>query len=165
LKRRGSYPEGFTLIEVVVVMAVIAILATLAIPSFQDRIVRAQIVDAMKIADIAKAPIAAMWSLAHAMPADNTAAGLPAPDKIVGNYVTSLTVENGAIHVVFGNTVNGAIRGKTLTLRPAVVLDAPVVPVAWVCGHANAVDQMTAQGTDRTDIGPSFLPLNCRAVP
>lgn len=156
---------GFTLIEVVVTLAVVAILATLAIPSIQDRVVRAQIVDAMKIADIAKAPIAADWALAHKLPADNTEAGLPASNKIVGNYVTSLTVEAGAIHVVFGNNANGAIRGKTLTLRPGVVLDAPIVPVAWICGHASAVDQMTAQGTDRTDVGPMYLPLNCRATP
>lgn len=161
MRRRRS--GGFTLIEMVVVLAVIAILATLAIPSFQDRIVRGQIVDAMKIADIAKAPIAAGWALTHTLPADNSAAGLPAAGKIVGSFVTSLTVEGGAIHVVFGNGANGAIRGKTLTLRPAVVPDAPVVPVAWVCGHAGAVDQMSAQGTDRTDVAVNFLPLNCRA--
>jgi type IV pilus assembly protein PilA len=160
---RRAAGAGFTLIEIVVVLAVIAILATLAIPSFQDRIVRGQIVDAMKIADIAKAPVAASWALAHTLPADNTAAGLPAAGKIVGSFVTSLTVEAGAIHVVFGNNANGAIRGKTLTLRPAVVADAPVVPVAWVCGHASAVDQMTAQGTDRTDVAVNYLPLNCRA--
>ncbi len=160
--RRGA-SGGFTLIEIVVVLAVIAILATMAIPSFQDRIVRGQIVDAMKIADIAKAPIAASWAATHTLPADNAAAGLPVAGKIVGTFVTSLTVEGGAIHVVFGNQVNGAIRGKTLTLRPAVVPDATVVPVAWVCGHASAVDQMTAQGTDRTDVAINYLPLNCRA--
>jgi type IV pilus assembly protein PilA len=135
----------------------------MAIPSFQDRIVRGQIVDAMKIADIAKAPIAASWAAAQTLPADNTSAGLPVAGKIVGTFVTSLTVEGGAIHVVFGNQANGAIRGKTLTLRPAVVPDAPVVPVAWVCGHASAVDQMTALGTDRTDVAINYLPLNCRA--
>jgi len=156
---------GFTLIEIVVVLAVIAILATLAIPSIQDRLVREQIVEAMKLADIAKAPVSASWALAHALPSDNTAAGLPVPDKIVSNFVTSLSVEGGAIHVVFGNRANSAIRGKTLTLRPAVVEDAPIVPVAWVCGHANAVDKMTAKGTDRTDVAPNFLPLNCRVVP
>jgi type IV pilus assembly protein PilA len=161
LRRSGR--GGFTLIEIVVVLAVIAILATMAIPSFQDRIVRGQIVDAMKIADIAKAPIAASWAAAQTLPADNTAAGLPVAGKIVGTFVTSLTVEGGAIHVVFGNQANGAIRGKTLTLRPAVVPDAPVVPVAWVCGHASAVDQMTALGTDRTDVAINYLPLNCRA--
>jgi type IV pilus assembly protein PilA len=154
---------GFTLIEIVVVLAVIAILAMLAVPSLQDRIVRDQIVDAMKLADLAKAPVAASWALTRTLPADNTGAGLPVADKIVSNLVTSLSVEAGAIHVTFGNRANAAIRGKMLTLRPAVVDDAQIVPVAWVCGHASAVDKMTAKGIDRTDVAVNFLPLNCRA--
>lgn len=156
---------GFTLIEMMVVVAVIAILAMLAVPGIQDRVVREQIVEAMRLAEIAKAPIAASWAIAHTLPADNAAAGLPVADKIVSNLVISLTVEAGAIHVTFGNRASAAIQGKTLTLRPAVVQDAPVVPVAWVCGHALAVDKMTAMGTDRTDVAVRFLPLNCRAAP
>lgn len=156
---------GFTLIEMMAVVAVIAILALIAVPGIQDRVVREQIVEAMHVAEIAKAPIAASWAFSHTLPADNAAAGLPAADKIVGNDVTSLVVEAGAIHVTFGNRANAAIQGKTLTLRPAVVQDAPVVPVAWVCGHATAVDKMTAMGTDRTDVAVRFLPLNCRALP
>jgi type IV pilus assembly protein PilA len=64
--------------------------------------------------------------------------------------------------VTFGNHANGAIRGKTLSFRPAVVEDAPVVPVAWVCGNAGVAHNMTAHGANRTDIPPQFLPLNCR---
>jgi type IV pilus assembly protein PilA len=154
---------GFTLIEIVVVLAVIAILAMLAVPSLQDRIVREQIVDAMKLADLAKAPVAASWALTRTLPVDNAGVGLPVADKIVSNLVTSLSVEDGAIHVTFGNRANAAIRGKTLTLRPAVVDDAQIVPVAWVCGQASAVDKMTAKGIDRTDVAVNFLPLNCRA--
>ena len=146
-----------------VVVAVVAILASLALPSIRARLVRDQIVEAMKIAEIAKAPIAAGWALAHAMPDDNAAAGLPAADKIVGTYVTSLQIEGGAIHVRFGNKANPAIAGKTLSLRPAVVEDAPVVPPAWVCGHASAVDKMVAKGVDRSDVEPNLLPLNCKA--
>jgi len=121
---------GFTLIEMMAVVAVIAILALIAVPGIQDRVVREQIVEAMHVAEIAKAPIAASWAFSHTLPADNPAAGLPVADKIVGNFVTSLVVEAGAIHVTFGNRANAAIQGKTLTLRPAVVEDAPVVPVA-----------------------------------
>jgi type IV pilus assembly protein PilA len=162
---RRPRPGGFTLIEMMAVVAVIAILATIALPSIQDRIVRAQIVEAMALADIAKPPIAASWALAKSMPADNAAAGLPAPEKIVGNLVTSVTVEGGAISVTFGNRANASIRGKVLTLRPAVVEDTPIVPVAWVCGHAGAVDKMTAKGVDKTNVPERYLPLNCRGMP
>lgn len=88
--------------------------------------------------------------------------GLPASDKVVGNYVKSVTVQGGAIHVVFGNEANGALRGKTLSLRPAVVEDAPVVPVAWVCGFAATPEKMTAFGDNRTDLPKNWLPVNCR---
>jgi len=166
LKKRplSTGRAGFTLIEILIVLALVAILATLAVPSIQDRLVRQQIVEASKLADIAKVPIAVAWSLEpHKLPADNAAAGLPPPAKIVSNYVTSVSVEGGAIHLVFGNHANGVLQGKTLTLRPAVVADAPVVPVAWLCGHAAAVDKMTAMGADRTDIAAKYLPLNCLA--
>lgn len=155
--------SGFTMIELMMVVAVVAILALLAMPSFRERVVRDQIVEAMKIAEIAKAPIAAAWATGHTMPADNAALGLPAPEKIVGNFVSSVAIEAGAIQVSFGNKANGAIVGKTLTLRPAVVEDAAIVPVAWVCGHASVVDKMVAKGVDRTSIDAALLPLNCRA--
>jgi type IV pilus assembly protein PilA len=154
---------GFTLVELMVVVAVIAILAMMAMPGMRQRIVRDQIVEAMKITEIAKAPIAASWATAHTMPADNAALGLPPAEKIVGNYVSSVAIEGGAIQVTFGNKANGAIVGKTLTLRPAVVEDESVVPVAWVCGHAAAVDKMVAKGVDRTNIDAALLPLNCKA--
>jgi type IV pilus assembly protein PilA len=144
------------------VIAVIAILALLALPSFQDKIVRDQILEAAHLADLAKAPVAAEWSAKHTLPADNAAAGLPAANKIVGNFVQGVAVESGAVQLRFGNSANSALKGKTLTWRPAVVDDAPVVPVAWVCGRASAPDKMTLKGLDKTDIPERFLPMNYR---
>ena len=156
--------RGFTLIELMVVVAIIAILAMIAMPSMQDKIVRDQIIEAAKLADVAKSPIAAAWSATKTLPADNGAAGLPEADKIVSNLVSSVVVEGGAIHLTFGNRANAAIKGKVLSLRPAVVDDAPVVPVTWVCGHASAPNKMSVKGTDKTDLAKNFLPLNCKAA-
>ncbi len=153
---------GFTLMEMMAVVAVIAILALMAIPSFQEKIVRDQIVEALPLADIARAPVAASWLAGQPFPADNNAAGLPPADKIVSNLVRSVQVQDGAIHVAFGNRANSALRDKILTLRPAVVADAPVVPVAWVCGNAAPPDKMTVTGANNTNIPNIFLPLRCR---
>jgi type IV pilus assembly protein PilA len=59
--------------------------------------------------------------------------------------------------------VNSTIKGKILSIRPAVVEDAPVVPVAWVCGNAAGPGKMTIKGENRTNIPAAYLPLNCRA--
>jgi type IV pilus assembly protein PilA len=154
--------NGFTLIEMMVVVGVIAILALMTIPSFVDQYIRNQIAEALPLAEIAKAPIAASWALARTLPPDNASIGLPVPEKVVNNHISALVVDDGAIHITFGNRANNAIRGKFLTLRPAVVPDASVVPVAWVCGYATVPGNMSARGENRTNIPASRLPLNCR---
>ena len=154
--------RGFTLIEMMVVVAVVAILALMAFPTYHDKLVRDQVIEALPLADIAKAPVTASWMLLKLFPADNAAAALPPPEKIVSNLVSAVAVEGGAIHITFGNRANGAIRGKVLTLRPAVVEDAPVVPVAWVCGLAPVPGNMTAKGANRTNVPANYLPLKCR---
>jgi len=156
--------RGFSMMELMAVVAVIAILATLALPSYLDQIVRDQIREALPLADIAKQPIAASWSAMQTFPADNASAGLPPAEKIVANYVRSLAVNDGAIHLTFGNRASNAIAGKILSLRPAVVEDAPVVPVAWVCGRAEAPGGMTIHGQNLTDIPNNLLPVECRAI-
>jgi type IV pilus assembly protein PilA len=154
--------SGVTLIELLVVMTIIAILALMAVPLYRDKLIREQVVEAMRLTEIAKKPVAAAWAATQTVPDDNAAAGLPAPDKVVSNYVKSLTIEAGAIHVVFGNQANGALRDLSLTLRPAVVEDAPIVPVAWVCGFAPAPEKMTVMAVNRTNLPKGWLPFNCR---
>ncbi len=155
-------PRGFTLIELMVVVSVMAILALIALPSFTDKLVRDQVAEAVPLGAIAKPAIEAAWRAGQPLPADNAAAALPVPEKIVNNVVSSVTVQDGAIHIRFGNRASKLLSGKTLSLRPAVVNDAPIVPVTWLCGAARAPDKMTARGIDRTDIAAGLLPLRCR---
>jgi len=157
-----THAAGFTLVELMVALAVLAILAALALPSFQGPLVRQQVVDSAALITIGKTAVSNKWSAAQKLPQDNAEADLPEADKMVGSYVSSITVESGALHVVFGNQANGALKGRTLSFRPAIVEGAPLVPVAWVCGLAATPDKMTAKGTDRTTVDARFLPLNCR---
>jgi type IV pilus assembly protein PilA len=155
--------HGFSLLELMIVIAVIAILALIALPGVPDKFVRDQIVDAVRLADIAKLPVAAAWAASAPLPLDNAAAGLPEADKIVNNYISSVAIESGAIQITFGNHANGNIVGKILTFRPGVVDGSPVVPVAWVCGNAEPPKNMTAKGLNKTDVALKYLPLNCRS--
>ena len=104
--------SGFTLIELMIVVAIMGILATMATPSFQERIIRAQVGEALALSEFAKESIANYYRVNKRMPKNNTEAGLPPPDKIMGNHVVSLEVNDGAINVKFGNRVNKNASGK-----------------------------------------------------
>ena len=153
---------GFSVIEMMVVVAIIAILAMIAIPSSMGRIVKEQILAATPLADVAKLPIASNWTQTKTLFANNDAAGLPTPDKIVSNFVSAVEVQNGAIHMTFGNKAHPQIQGKILSFRPAVIQESQLVPIAWVCGNAKAPEKMTLSGDNRTNIPEEFLPVLCR---
>jgi type IV pilus assembly protein PilA len=156
---------GFTMIELMVVVGIVAVLALLAAPNISDKIVRDQVVEAARLADVAKPPVQLAWTTLATMPVDNAAAGLPPAASIVNNFVSSVAVESGAIQVTFGNRANAALRGKILSFRPGVVEAATIVPITWVCGHADPPVPMTARGLDKTDVPDRYLPLSCRRMP
>ena len=114
------------------------------------------------LADVAKELIAAGWKAAKLLPKDNKDAGLPEADKIVSNFVRSVEVQDGAIHMTFGNKAHPKLKDKIITFRPAVIEDAQVVPVEWVCGNAQAPDKMKLMGENKTNVADEFLPLLCR---
>jgi type IV pilus assembly protein PilA len=155
--------RGFTWIELLLVVAVMAILALMAIPSIQEGTLRKQVKDGIVLADFVKSGVQAAWSLAGEMPADNKAAGLPDPEKIVGSLVSSVRVDNGAVTVTFGNNASKVLAGKKITLRPAVVADQLIVPIAWLCHAAGVPKGMEARGRDETNLPPETLPVECRA--
>lgn len=144
-------------------IAILAILALIALPGVPDKLIRDRIVEAVRLADIVKGPVAASWSQNKGLPVDNAAAGLPVAEKIVNDYISSVAIESGAIQITFGNHANAAIVGKVLTLRPGVIEDAIIVPVTWVCGDAAPPDRMVAKGLNRTTVPARYLPFNCRA--
>jgi type IV pilus assembly protein PilA len=154
--------QGFTLLEIVVVVAIVAVLALMTIPMFYARIPRAQVEESLPLADIAKRAVAAYYAQSGALPANNEAAGLPEAKKIIGNYVTAVTVADGAINMTFGNSSNIKINGKRITWRPAIVKDTRVVPVAWICAGRKVPDGMDVGGVNVTDVPPDSLPIDCR---
>lgn len=153
---------GFTWIELVLVLAVIAIIGAMAIPGMQDTVLKKQVKEGLDLADVAKKGVQSFWTASGDLPKDNKEAGVPAKDKIVGTMVKEVDVDNGAIHITYGNNASKAITGMRVTLRPAVVKDEPKVPIAWLCHNVAVPDKMEVRGQDRTDIPAKWLPVECR---
>src|SRR5258708_276508 len=101
-----KHQSGFTLIELMIVVAIVAILAAVAIPAYQNYTVRARVSEALSLGNMAKTAVAETYQSTTTMPTTNAAAGLPGANTIVGNDVQSVTVSaNGVIIIAFnGNT-------------------------------------------------------------
>jgi type IV pilus assembly protein PilA len=156
---------GFSWIELLSVIAVVAILALMAIPSLQDSALKSQVKEGMGLSSVAKQGVQAAYSLTGDMPANNEAAGIPPKHKIVSSMITEVNVDKGAVTLTFGNNASKALDGKHLTIRPAVVADQPMVPIAWICAKVATPKGMEIKGEDKTDIQPSWLPVDCRGPP
>ena len=111
--------QGFTLIELMIVVAIIGILAAIAIPAYQDYTIRAQVSEGINLAAGAKTAVAEVFQDSGAFPASNASAGLSAAGSISGKYVTQVAVAgNGVITATYGNDVNSKIAGGTCAMTP-----------------------------------------------
>ncbi len=154
---------GFTLIELMIVVAIIGILASISIPAYQDYTLRAQVVEAFSITGELKLSISDYYKDRGRFPSDNEEAGVPMPDHLIGNYVSKVEVIDGAMHVELGNYVNTQLMGQMITIRPIFVSASPTSPISWVCGYRKPPDGMEAVGEDRTTLELKHMPASCRS--
>ena len=137
--------KGFTLIELMIVIAILGILMAIAIPAYQDYTVRAKVSEGMNVAGAAKLAVAETYQTRGTWPTDNPAAGLPAAASINGNNVTSVTNANGKLTIAFRNEPK--LTGSVLVLSPSF----PGGSVTWSC-----------KASAGTTVAQKYLPQSCR---
>tara|TARA_Y100001934_G_scaffold206366_1_gene244020 strand:- start:289 stop:711 length:423 start_codon:yes stop_codon:yes gene_type:complete len=120
--------HGFTLIELMIVVAIIGILAAVAVPAYQDYTVRARVTEGLSLAAGAKTAVSEYWSSQGSMPSNNDQAGISASDDISGNSVQSVAVASGVITITF-SSATPALNGATIGMSPSTDGGS----VIWTC--------------------------------
>ena len=128
--------------------AIIAILAAIAIPAYQDYVIRSQVSEGAVLSDGAKTAISEYYNNTGTFPTSNATAGLADMNAIKGKYVVSVDASNGIIKAVFGGEANKAINGKTLAFSASTGAGS----VTWNCKASNK----------NTNVDPKYLPTACR---
>ncbi|MBH6318575.1 pilin [Neisseria meningitidis] len=162
----NTLQKGFTLIELMIVIAIVGILAAVALPAYQDYTARAQVSEAILLAEGQKSAVTEYYLNHGIWPGDNNSAGVATSTDIKGKYVKEVKVANGVITAtMLSSGVNNEIKGKKLSLW-AKRQDGSV---KWFCGQpvkrdANAkaanADDVAADGTNKIDT--KHLPSTCR---
>jgi type IV pilus assembly protein PilA len=133
--------QGFTLIELMIVVAIIGILAAIAIPAYQDYTIRAQVSEGLNLSGGAKAAVSEFRMDRGTWPSDNTAAGIATTSTdISGKYVAGVAVSSGVITVTYGNEAHATLLadgGATLDMSPV----AQTGSVEWVCKSSDIADK------------------------
>ncbi len=140
-----KFQQGFTLIELMIVVAIIGILAAIAIPAYQDYTIRAQISEGLSLSAGAKAAVSEYFMDRGVWPADNSEAGLADPHDIIGNYTEHISVTNNVIEIKFGYDSNTAIMDEKIELTGIPAAGS----VRWSCASAGVIQ-------------PKHLPAACR---
>ncbi|HEZ6968758.1 TPA: pilin [Neisseria meningitidis] len=161
----NTLQKGFTLIELMIVIAIVGILAAVALPAYQDYTARAQVSEAILLAEGQKSAVTEYYLNHGIWPGDNSSAGVATSSEIKGKYVEKVEVAKGVITATMASSnVNNEIKGKKLSLWAKRQAGS----VKWFCGQpvqrakadADAVTAATANGNGKIDT--KHLPSTCR---
>ncbi|VEJ21963.1 pilin [Neisseria animaloris] len=145
--------KGFTLIELMIVVAIIGILASIALPAYQDYTARAQVSEALTLADGQKTAVTEYYADKGELPENNDKAGIAPATDIKGKYVTSVTVSKGVITALLNSTgLADGIKGASVILTPTTNNGS----VSWSCSTAKT----GGSGTDPLEA--KYIPAACR---